>query len=265
MNTNIKSIIKLCCVVFAFTFGTMTQLSAAKDSSIIASYVPSVQSLAMIASDPALIEKKLNDAMRKLLNNPASLTIQLESYSFEESSKGHYKKVYVHTSGGKIENLRLEKADIYFDDVQLNLEKLLQKEQIDPVSMKKINMNIVLSEVDMNVFIKAKSKSIKVRKPRVRMRPGKIELSGIAKYGLVKVKFWASGGFTIKNSTEIWFFAKRMKINYLSMPRSFVGMIVKRINPILKLDKFPFKLDLKEIRIDKGKMTFTTFEKGKIK
>ena len=32
-----------------------------------------------------------------------------------------------------------------------------------------------------------------------------------------------------------------------------------------KLDKFPFQLDLKEIRIDKGRMTFTTFEKGKLK
>lgn len=226
-------------------------------------YTPLQSSINRVASNPQIIQQQLESSMRKLLNNPASLTIKLEATSKIERARGYFKKVFVHTSGGNIENLRLEKADIFFEDVQLNLEKLFDKNQIDPVSMKNINMDIIITEKDLNRFIKTKSKSIKVRNPKVKMKKGKIELSGSAKYRFVKVKFWALGQFKIKRSKEIWFYARRMKINYLSMPRSFVGMIVKRINPILKLDKFPFKLNLSEIRIEPGKMIFTSFRKGK--
>jgi hypothetical protein len=51
----------------------------------------------------------------------------------------------------------------------------------------------------------------------------------------------------------------------MAMPRSFVGMIVKQINPVMDLNKFPFKLNLSEIRINRGEMNFTSFRKGKEK
>ncbi|GAB4268737.1 MAG: hypothetical protein Kow0029_04240 [Candidatus Rifleibacteriota bacterium] len=225
-------------------------------------YVRDPDITAQIAANPKIIHEQLIKSMRKILENPATLTIEIDEYDLTSTSLGHFKKIRVKTSRGEVDNLILDKADIEFEDVTLNTTKLLKQDKIDPVEMKNINMDVVIKESDMNSFLNAKSRSIKVNNPRVKMKPGAIELSGEAKYGLVKVKFWATGIFSIKKAKEIWFHAKRMKINHMSMPRSFTGMIVKKINPVFDLDKFPFRLNLSEIRIDNGKMVFTSFRKG---
>jgi hypothetical protein len=230
-----------------------------------ASYTVDPEITSQIKQDPSIVQQKLEKSMLKLLNNPASLSITLVPYDEESTTLGKFKSVKVHTSRGNIDNVILDKADITFDDVQLDTKKLLLEEKIDPVSMSNINMDVVIKEDDLNSFLEAKSKSIKVNNPKVKMYPGKIELSGSAKYGMVKVKFWATGGFSVNDSKEIWFHAKRMKINHMAMPRSFVGMIVKKINPVMNLTKFPFKLNLSEIRIERRAMNFTSFRKGEKK
>ena len=53
-----------------------------------------------------------------------------------------------------------------------------------------------------------------------------------------------------------------MKVNRMTMPRSFVGMIIKKINPVLDLEKFPFRLNLEAIELKKGEMHFTSFRTG---
>ncbi len=225
-------------------------------------YVEDPEITAQIASNPAIIHEKLISSMRKILIDPATLTIDITEFDAPNTAKGHFKKIKVFTTRGSVDNLILDKADICFEDVQLDTRKLLVEEKIDPVEVANINMDVLIKETDMNNFLEAKSKSIKVNDPRVDMKPGVIELSGSAKYGMVKVKFWATGSFSIKESKEIWFYAKRMKINHMAMPRSFTGMIVKKINPVFDLNKFPFKLNLHEIRIDNHSMRFTSFRKG---
>jgi hypothetical protein len=227
-----------------------------------ASWTPDPEITAQLALNPSLIQEKLESSMRKLLNNPATLTVVVTHFSAEETSRGHLAKVAVTTRRGNIDNLILDHADIDFEDVQLDTTKLMREEKIDPLEVKTINMDVILREADLNTFLIGKAASIKVTEPRVTLKPGKIELSGATKYGFVKAKFWAEGNFSVKDSREIWFHARRMKINSLAMPRAFIGSLVKKINPVLNLAKFPFKLNLSEIRIEPGALHFTSFQKG---
>jgi hypothetical protein len=230
-----------------------------------ASYTPDPEITARIASNPQIIEEKLVSSMNKLLENPASLSIVLIPHNDEATTLGKFEKVIVHTSRGKIDNLTLHQADIEFHDVQLDTSKLLLEDKIDPVSMSDINMDVRIRQVDLNTFLDAKSKSIKVNNPRIELTNNTMELSGSTKYGMVKVEFWATGGLTVKDQKEIWFHANKMKVNRMAMPRSFVGMIVKKINPVLNLEKFPFRLNLSAIEITRGEMRFTSHRKGEIK
>lgn len=227
-----------------------------------ASYTPDPEITARIASDPSIIEQKLISAMNKLLENPASLSIILTPINDIETANGRFKKVMVHTARGSVDNLTLNRADIDFEDVQLDTTKLLNEEKIDPVSMSNINMDVSVLEKDLNTFLEAKSKSIKVDKPRIDIASGVMLLSGSTKYGPVKVEFWASGNLSIKDGREIWFHAHKMKVNRMTMPRSFVGVIIKKINPVLDLKKFPFKLNLDAIELSGNEMHFTSFRKG---
>jgi len=228
-------------------------------------YQPDPAITARIAENPGIIHEKLTSSMNKLLDNPATLTIDITPYTStgdKDFNEGRFKKVVVRTSRGQVEKLYLHKADIEFEEVQLDTRKLLEEDKIDPVSMKNINMDVIIKESDMNRFLDAKSKSIKVNDPRIKLLPDTMELSGITKYGMVKVEFWATGKLSVKDGREIHFHASRMKVNRMTMPRSFVGMIIKKINPVLNLDKFPFKLNLKEIKITRGEMNFTSYRKG---
>ncbi|MGM0599468.1 MAG: LmeA family phospholipid-binding protein [Candidatus Rifleibacteriota bacterium] len=217
---------------------------------------------AQIASDTSIIHRKLIKSMKKVLTDPATLTIDITEFNREETIKGHLKRVEVFTSNGSVDNLMLNTADIDFENVWIDTRKLLEKEEIDPVKMSNINMYVVIKEKDMNSFLEKKSKSIKVNRPRINMKNGKIELSGSTRYGWAKVEFWARGVFSIKNSQEIWFHPKRMKVNRMAMPRSFTGMITRKINPIFNLEEFPFKLNLKEIKVTNDQMIFNSFRKG---
>lgn len=259
MNTKINSRFLRYGIIFGiFLLLSTGTLIAANDKK----YIEDPEITAQIASDPSIIHSQLVKSMNKIVENPATLTINIHEYDAEHTARGKFKKIEVFTSRGMVDNLILEKAEIEFEDVLLDTSKLLKEEKIDPVEMKNINMHVVIKESDLNNFLEAKSKSIKVNNPRVDMKNGSIELSGSAKYGFAKVKFWATGKFNIENSKEIWFHARRMKINHMAMPRSFTGMIVRKINPVFDLDKFPFKLTLNEIRIENNTMIFTSYRKG---
>lgn len=234
----------------------MTTSPVAADN---ASWTPDPEITAMLVADPGLLQRKLEAAMTTLLNQPASLTIELTPYPDKPASEGHLQKVHVYTRRGNIDNLIIDVAELFFEDVQLNTTKLIRDEKIDPELVRTINMDVIIQESDLNTFLAAKAKSIKVDKPKIQLTKGKMRLSGSTKYGFVKVAFSAVGGFTIKDSREIWFHANTLKLNSMTMPRAFVGSLVKRINPVLNLEKFPFRLNLRDIIIDEGLMRFTSF------
>jgi hypothetical protein len=227
-----------------------------------ASWTPDPAITAELASRPALLEEKLESAMRKLVKDPQKLEINVASFTDAETALGHLRQVHVVVERGEIDGLVLNHADILFEDVQLDTTKLVRDDKIETKQVGNINMDVVIKEADLNTFLKAKAAKIKVDNPRVQLTPGRLELEGSTRYSFMKVNFSATGKFNVHDSKEIWFHPNKMKMNSMSMPRAFIGTIVKRINPVLNLEKFPFRLNLKEIRIDQGEMHFSSFRKG---
>jgi len=236
--------------------------STASCTGKIASWTPDPAVTAELASSPQLLKQKLEEAMRLVVKNPKVLDITLVEFDQVSTSRGHLKQVLVNTEGGEIEKLILYKASFDFQDVQLDTTKLFHETKIDTISVCNIDMDVIIRESDLNLYLADKARSIKVDDPRVEIATGQISLSGSTKYSLMKVKFWASGNFEVKDSKQIWFHARKMKLNSMTMPRAFVGTIIKRINPVLNLDKFPFRLNLKEIRIEKGALHFISNRQG---
>jgi hypothetical protein len=238
----------------------------AKDSDNKEKYCPDPAITALIASNPAIIEEKIRIAMSKVLNNPATLTIDITYKDDVSTTLGIFENVLVKTSRGNIEGLILDKADVEFLNVQIDTKELIEKEDLEPVKMNDIFMNVTIKEEDLNTFLTAKSKSIKVNKPNINLRKNVMELSGSTKYGILRADFFASGNLSVKNKQEIWFHSNLIKLNRMVMPRSFVGLLIKKINPVLNLKSFPFKLNLKSINILPGIIEFTSEreENGKL-
>lgn len=235
-----------------------TTITFAKGVEVDEKYIPDPAITALIASDPQIIDNKLKSAMLKEVENPSSIQIDITHISPEDTALGKFKRIYVHAYRSTVEKVVIETAKIEFLDVQLNTKKLIEEEKIRPVNKCTINMDVIVKETDLNIFLKNKSKKIKVDNPKVKMTNNNIELSGSTKYGFVKVEFWAKGNFSIKNDKEIWFHASKMKVNRIAMPRNFVGTLVKKINPLMNFDKFSFNVNLKQIKITDGQIRVTS-------
>lgn len=223
-----------------------------------ASWTADPEITARLASDPALFSKSLDEAMRKLLSNPASLVIELEPIDPVESSLGHFKRVNVKVTRGETEDLTLERADTEFFDVQINTTKLINETKVETVKVSEINMDVSILENDLNGFLERKAKKINVDNPHVEMKNGLLTLSGSTKYSFMKVKFWATGALEVHEGKEIWFHPRKIKLNGMTMPRAFIGSLVKRMNPVLNLKKFPFQINLQTITVDKGLMRISS-------
>lgn len=221
---------------------------------------PDPEVTAMIASNPELIGLKLDIAMRKQLENPASLTIEIDYIDVKSASVGKLARVFIDTSRGQADGLVLHHAKTEFLEVQLDTTKLIKEEKIDTISVKSINMDVIILEPDLNAFLADRAAKIRVRNPAVQLGTDSMRLSGSTKYGIMRVDFWAEGSLSVKDRREIWFHARKMKLNRMTMPRAFVGSIVRKINPILDLQKLPFQLNLEEILVKQGMIQFTSFK-----
>ena len=94
-------------LLIVMVFGVLAPLFADN-----ASYTPDPEITARIASDPTIIKSKLISSMNKILENPATLTIELTPVDDEHTARGRFKKIEVSTSRGSIDNLTLNRADI---------------------------------------------------------------------------------------------------------------------------------------------------------
>ncbi|MBF0410245.1 MAG: DUF2993 domain-containing protein [Candidatus Riflebacteria bacterium] len=232
--------------------------NASPGAVILASWTPDPQISLSLKSNPILFKEKLENSMKKLLKNPASLSVFLTPYSDKDSSEGLFQKITINVTRGEYDNLVLERANTDFYDVQLNTTKLINEEKIDTVRVKKIDMDILILQNDLNAFLDAKSNSIGVRDPRIDMHPNNLVLSGSTKYGFMKVKFWATGNLKVHNAKAIWFHPKNIKLNGMPMPGAFLGTLTKRINPVLNLEKFPYQINLQNIITGDGFLQFTS-------
>lgn len=232
----------------------------AKAVEIEENYIPDPTITAKITQDPNLIETKLKAAMLKEIENPESIKIDIQHISPQDTALGKFKKIYVTAKKSTVSDIVVDSAIIEFLDVALNTKKLIEEEKIRPVNKCTINMDVIVKETDLNKLLDKKAKKNRIDHPKVRLNNGNIELSGSTKYGFVKVEFWAKGNFSVKNNKEILFHASKMKVNRISMPRNFIGTIIKKINPILDFSKFSFNVNVSSIQITDGQIRITSFK-----
>ncbi len=265
MTTCHKLMVRLLFVFFVFI--SLTSASNAGEKNVPPvrdpkDYHPDPYFMKLIANYPTLVERKIDRAMRKYLNNPQTLLLNFTPLSEAETLQGRYARIFVKVGRGSADHLVVEDAEFEFLDVLLDINKLMREDKIDTVTVKSINMNVRITESDLNAFLKQKAKKIKVDNPKAELQKGTITVSGSTKYGFMKVVFWATGNFSVHQAREIYFYAKKVRVNGMTMPRGFVGSLVKKINPIMNLDKFPFQLNLQEIRIEPGLLLFSSSRAG---
>jgi len=145
--------------------------------------------------------------------------------------------------------------------LRLNRKELFDKKHIKILKSDDIDMKIRISEKSLNDYVNAKSKKIKVKRPKVRLRNGRIYLSGTFSWKIGRISFDDSGSFRVRNN-KIYFHPSRFRLNRINLPGYLIKRSLRAMNPILDMRKFPFKTQLKYIKIMKNELIISSFEDG---
>lgn len=209
--------------------------------------------------DGAIIDAHLKSRLNSLLNSPREFDFKSGGASIDTAANEIvYPYIDIRLADALFDSLNVETASINIKGISFDAFALFSLGKLRVKSQKEIAADINIAEDDLNAYLKNKAEKIKVRRPYVRFDKGKLAFGGTFKYGLFVIKFDANGIFKIVENTKIHFDIKRLEVNQVRMPSGFVKKIILKINPIMDLEKFPFKLVMKTIAVSDKYLIFSS-------
>jgi len=211
------------------------------------------------AKDGSIIDAHLKSRLNSLLNSPREFDFNSGGASLDTAANEiAYPYIDIRLKDALFDSLNVETASINIKGISFDAYALFALGKLRVKSQKEIAADINIAESDLNAYLKNKAEKIKVRRPYVRFDNGKLVFGGTFKYGLFVIKFDANGVFKIVENTKIHFDIKRLEVNQVRMPSGFVKKIILKINPIMDLEKFPFKLVMKTIAVSDKYLIFSS-------
>jgi hypothetical protein len=211
------------------------------------------------ALNPGLIDLQLKSRLDQLLNFPQYLGYTSAGLKFSSSSNEiAFDSLSIRLNNALFDSLNVETASIDINKISFDAAALFLNGRLRVKTQEEISAEIKMAEKDLNEYLKFKAEKIKVRRPYVKFDNEKLLLGGNVKYGVFIIKFDAAGVFKIVDGTKIHFDIKKLEVNKMRMPGNFVRKIISQINPIMDLDKFPFKLEMKSINVSDKYLIFSS-------
>jgi hypothetical protein len=157
--------------------------------------------------------------------------------------------VAVKAKNADIDGLVVWRLETEFKNVVFSEKELVKNDKVVIESVEATDVNIRILEKDIKKFLTEKSEKIKIKDPSVEFINGRINFSGRCKWWIIKAGFDTSGRFMIKDNQDIFYIADSISLSSVNMPEYVAGKVIKKINPILSLKKFPFAIKLSTIDI----------------
>jgi hypothetical protein len=150
---------------------------------------------------------------------------------------------------GSINDLPIYWGKFEFQDLALDMDKLVNAKTLVPLNARKASLNVQIRERDVNRFLQLKTASSNVRNAIVQFEPDRISISGYCKWWFIDSRFEVDGTFTISKKRFIEFSSRSIRLSELKMPKFIVRRVMDRLNPILDISALPFPVLLNTIRV----------------
>lgn len=200
----------------------------------------------------ALVETKIRTAV----SSSESLTVEIIP-SVESSEAGAFKRIRVSASGAVIKGLRLQSLEMTVRDMVIDAAELIGRGRMAVIDRGTASIALEVSEGDINGFLSGRAEELRLENPKVKFLDGSIIMSGKCKWWLVDAAFETRGTFTISEGVEVHYSPEKIVLSNLDMPRFVVARLIRKVNPVMTLDGFPFELALKRIELTDGWLKIT--------
>ena len=199
----------------------------------------------LVFKDRKEMEQRVKKALRKFVgaeNKPIKMTLVPEEPA--KFLSGHFKEIIVEIEGAVVKTLRMEYAWARSRNCSIDWEKLINEDRFSFKDGGDVDLLLKVTEKDVNVAGKKKSRKLKVRNPHMDFRPGHLRFSGGLRFLFFRNFVKVAGVLSIRGKDKVHFHPRWMNLDFLPVPGFLIRTISKRINPIATFESFKFRPNL---------------------
>lgn len=215
----------------------------------ISQVVPAVEQATPITKRvTALLDGKI----RAAVTFSDELLIEIVPSADPGAHSGTFSRVRVSATGAIIKGLRFNSLDMTVLNMEIDAAELMGKGRVKALERGTAAIAIEVSEADINRFLSGRAEELRLENPRVKFLDGSISMSGKCKWWLVDAAFETRGSFLIVDGVEVHYSPEKIALSNMDMPRFVVTRLIRRVNPVMTLDGFPFEIAMKKIELTSG-------------
>ncbi len=187
------------------------------------------------------------DSLGNVTPRPASITVEFEM----DEVPGFFKTIRVLCREIKYYKLTISSAVFEFPNCKLNMDELEQgKVRFEKLPNLKIETNV--SEQDILKVFDLYARSRNLQDLKLSLDKKRITLRGYYKKGFLTVYFKVFGKTRLVSPKVIDFRCNRLTLNGIPIPRSSIGSIFSKINPVFDATKTWLNLSIDKVVVGNG-------------
>ncbi len=176
--------------------------------------------------------------------------MEIIPYSGEETARGHFRKIIITAPSIEIKGIKLDNLNVVFDEVQINLWRLILEGRLNFHYCQKIYPRFSLNEAGTKKYLEMKVKWLKDVDVRFN---NNIEIRGRLKRGNIPIsakgKIYLSADKNNLNS-----YVEKVKLGFFNIPSFLYARSLNRIFSLQAIPEWPVKTIVEKIIIEEGKI-----------
>jgi len=196
------------------------------------------------------VETAMREAADRTLH-AKSLSLKIEPFeSGNWTEKGRFKSIVAEAEEADVDDLKIDWIRVKLFDVRLNLEALFEHHLVKVVSAQNNMFSARISESAINRFLAKRNKRLKIKNLRVDFKGSKVEATGVYNLWGLGNKVKVLGYFQVKSGRLLYFFVEKAWVNGIPLPAGQVRNLMRKMNPVLNLEKVVFQPNLRNVAIE---------------
>ena len=200
------------------------------------------------------VQDAFRKGMREFLKSGETIKIRFFATMRDEIFSGKFRQVEIlfkDSSLQGMETLNIVRGRAVFRNVKFNIAKLMLEKKLVVQSIGSTKFNFRLKEEDINKYLVTEQKRINLRNPEIQLRKDSLTFSASVRNRFFSARVRTEGQFKVRpDGRAVDFKSNKVRLNALKIPGFVTGQVVNRINPVLRLDKFPL-MDLIPVKLNK--------------
>jgi len=202
----------------------------------------------------AVTVQQVKTAMREAADrtlHPKSLSLKIEPFeSGNWTEKGRFKSIVAEAVEADVDDLKIDWIRVKLFDVTLNLEDLLKHRVVRVISAQNNIFSARISESAINRFLAKRNNRLKIKNLKVDFKGSKVEATGVYNLWGLGNKVKVLGYFRVKSGRLLYFFVEKAWVNGIPLPAGQVRNLMRKMNPVLNLEKVVFQPNLRNVAIE---------------